>query len=354
MFKIKSIFKTEYFLILIALFAFALSLVTRSSGNKNFASLENRISNLQLSYICIGGGESKIISSELQEDFLPFTYYNSEIANSLSKLIQLLQLEQKSDREKDVFISESINFQMLMNRKFEQLNFGYECLIFSSFVLIFLAVFVILYKNILQRNELLKIKTLNDAHLKFSRDLHDGASQDLAALRLYLEQNDSEKSRLYAEQAFKEIRYLIDSLHLDLSENFNTVISQMLESFEANYKIKTQLLNASTKIDRLNKNIHLELYRILQEAMSNTARHAGASLFTIKIIDSPDAVHFTISDNGTGFNAEYLEHNQNKNGEQKHYGLLNIKERVSSFGGTVDFIMEGGTVIAITIRNSLR
>ena len=45
---------------------------------------------------------------------------------------------------------------------------------------------------------------------------------------------------------------------------------------------------------------------------------------------------------------------ENKTDEKKHYGIRNIQERVKLMGGTVEFVNDGGTTIAITIKNIIR
>ena len=93
------------------------------------------------------------------------------------------------------------------------------------------------------------------------------------------------------------------------------------------------------------------ILHIIQEALSNIARHADAQNVTIKIADVATTLHLSISDDGKGFDIEeVLEKNDNK---RKHWGLRNIQDRVSELGGSVDFIHNGGTTIAIQIKNPL-
>ncbi len=192
------------------------------------------------------------------------------------------------------------------------------------------------------------IKLKTDEQVKMSRNLHDGVAQDLAALKLYLETDDKEKAKFYATQAFKEIRYLIGSLHLDLSNDLEKTIQQILRVFEANYGIQTHFYFASDLIVQFSQDIIIEFIRILQETLSNIARHANATEVTVKFIDVSDKLKFIISDNGVGFKIEEML-NLNPEDKMSHYGLSNIQERVRLLGGTVEFVNEGGMTIAITI-----
>lgn len=352
---LNSVLRIEYLLILISIFAFTSTLIFKNVGTKNLYSLEQQISVLILDY-STNAKDSKVFSNtedfcnELQKNFLPLTYYNEAIENQLNFIVaDLLNPNKKTTEE---FIEECVTLQKLVQLNQNELNFGYESLLISSMFLLFIAIAVILYKYFIQKNELVKYQSLEVAQKKFSRDLHDGAAQDLAALKLYLQNNDKDKATFYAEHAFKEVRYLIDSTHIDLSAGFKETVKDTLSAFEKNFSIKTQFFCASSGIKKLTLETQIELLRILQEALSNTARHSGASLITIRLTDVVNVIHFTISDNGSGLENSIIEH-QGKENTQNHYGLNNIKDRVEALGGTVDFITEGGTTIAITLQNPL-
>ena len=97
----------------------------------------------------------------------------------------------------------------------------------------------------------------------------------------------------------------------------------------------------------------MEILHILQEALSNIARHANATEVKVRITDVVDEMRFSISDNGKGFLEEAVESQKSdgKNAQRKHWGLNNIRERVQKLGGTVEFINDGGTTVAIRIPN---
>ncbi len=343
--KIQHLLKSEYIMLVLSALTFLFSIYTKNTSQKKFNLLENDIFELQTQYNCIDRGGIQNLILSVQQDFQPFSNFSSEINESLSSLINSF-----TNHNQD-FLTDSVNFQMLLQNKKKQLDFGYDSLIFSSFILIVLTMMIFIYKTLMQKNELMRIKATTEAHRQFSRDLHDGAAQDIMALKLYLEQDNKEKSKVYADRAFKEIRYLIDSLHLDLSSGIKSILEGMLLAFETNYNIATEFNCASEKLKDLPQTTKVEIIRIIQEALSNTVRHSGATQVVLKIIDSPEGIRMIISDNGTGFDIT----NRKENGDKtKHYGLQNIKERVYNFGGEVEFITEGGTTIVITIKNSVR
>lgn len=359
MFKtlIKSIFRIEYLLILISVFAFTSTLIFKNTGTKNLYELDLMISELEVEYSTTPN--SKIFTTNaleycnfLNHKFLPLTYYNEAIDNQLSSITsQILHASDDPDFAKK-FLSDCVELQKLIQLNQKELNFGYESLLISSLFLLFIAIAVIVYKNFVQKNELEKLHTIENAQKKFSRDLHDGAAQDLAALKLYIQNDEKDKAAFYAEHAFKEVRYLIDSTHLDLTAGFEEVIKETLASFEKNFAIKTEYFCASQGIKKISPEVQIELLRIIQEALSNSARHSKADLITIRITDVVNQIRFTISDNGTGLSENEIE-KANNDPIKNHYGLKNMKDRIAAINGSVEFINAGGTTIAITLQNPL-
>lgn len=69
------------------------------------------------------------------------------------------------------------------------------------------------------------------------------------------------------------------------------------------------------------------LFRIVQEALSNTLRHAKATAMEIRLVRYGKQIHLTLRDNGVGFDLESKK--------QTSYGLLTMEERVHEMGGTM-------------------
>ena len=352
--KIKNVFRIEYLLISLSLVIFAFTVFLKIESQKKYDELNSLINNLLTNnvysrggYECIEDSANQI--SSLQNKLSPFTYYSEEIENQFNKLSALLQ---NNNSTKEIVFTEGLLLENLIRQNQKSINFGYDCLYISSFFLLLISIVLVLYKTLSKKNELLRQQSLNDAKLKFSQDLHDGVAQDLAALKLFIQNDEKEKALYYSEQAFKEVRYLIDSTHLDFNKNFEEILQQTLKSFEVNFKIKTEFLCASNLIKSISPENQMELLRILQEALSNCSRHSEASLLTIKITDISPFIRFVIEDNGKGFSEEDIKTKESDG--NKHYGFVNIRNRVEKLGGTVEISGKGGTTIAITIKNIVR
>ena len=94
--------------------------------------------------------------------------------------------------------------------------------------------------------------------------------------------------------------------------------------------------------ERLNENVEIVLYRVLQECVNNVIKHSGASKLDIALIKDNDGVSATIEDNGKGFDMQQL-------GDETGMGLKNMKARIEFLQGTIDFDTAPGkgTLVAL-------
>jgi signal transduction histidine kinase len=88
------------------------------------------------------------------------------------------------------------------------------------------------------------------------------------------------------------------------------------------------------------------LYRVVQEAVTNTVKHADATQLTVTVNVSRDEVTVTIADDGVGFDvAAALAPSS------RPFGLLGMRERVASLGGTVGIVSDRdeGTIVEVRV-----
>ena len=355
---IKKIFKIESIFICIALVIFFSTIFFKRASNNLIQKLDMEMLLLQMNpqHMVAGGDNSDVsagnlaavndIALKLQSDYQAFTYFDAPLKKELEAIIQNLQ---SGKRNPDAVIA----FQNRIHETQTRLNLGYDSLLYSALFLIAIAAFIILEKFFKNAMQLEQLKTMQAEQNNFSRDLHDGVAQNLAALKIYLEKEDFSKSKFYANQALNEIRYMIGSGSIAFTEDFEKIVREICIAFEANFGIKTNLYVASQKILKLEKTQKTHLIRILQEALSNISRHSDATQVEIKIVDGIDDFRFIICDNGKGFEKTEVQ-TKNQKDAVKHYGLTNIKKRAQLIGGNADFINEGGFTIAVTVKDSVR
>ncbi|MBL7204518.1 MAG: sensor histidine kinase, partial [Desulfobacteraceae bacterium] len=96
--------------------------------------------------------------------------------------------------------------------------------------------------------------------------------------------------------------------------------------------------------ERLDLEIETVLYRLSQEALTNTLKHSNAKHFRLSIIKSFPHIIFAAEDDGVGFNsAEFTEH-------KDALGLLSMRERASMLGGSFSLRSSRGKGTRIRIE----
>ncbi|SES99525.1 two-component system, NarL family, sensor histidine kinase LiaS [Salinibacillus kushneri] len=182
-----------------------------------------------------------------------------------------------------------------------------------------------------------KVATMEERQ-RLARDLHDAVSQQLFALTMMsqatvkLLNKDPEKAMhqmkeisQMALQAQTEMRALLLHLrpvHLS-GESLQTGIAKLVEELKQRCSI-----NFDLKLDdslRLLKGTEEQLFRMVQEVLSNILRHAQAKSVSIK---REESISLYIRDDGIGFNVNEKMENQ------ASYGLKTLKERTEELGGS--------------------
>nr|WP_247599309.1 sensor histidine kinase [Facklamia miroungae] len=191
---------------------------------------------------------------------------------------------------------------------------------------------------------------------RIARELHDSVSQQLFAAMMmlsaitetYPKEEDPklaanlEKIESVIGNAQTEMRALL--LHLrpvDLQgKSLRQGINNLLLELQA--KIPLEL---TWELDdpRLETGIEDHLFRIIQEAVSNTMRHARANKLDVYLRETTDMINIRIVDDGRGFDPS-------KSKKSGSYGLTNIQERVKGMGGSASIISSPGQGTVVDIK----
>lgn len=190
---------------------------------------------------------------------------------------------------------------------------------------------------------------------RIARDLHDTVSQELFAAHMILSgvsqqalKLDREKMQTQLqsvaailETAQKDLRVLL--LHLrpvELEEkSLVEGIQILLKELEDKSDLKVSL---KQNVSKLPKKIEEHIFRILQELISNTLRHAQASCLDVYLYQTDVEVQLKVVDNGIGFQLGSLD--------DLSYGLRNIKERVEDMAGNIQLLTAPKQGLAVDIR----
>lgn len=190
---------------------------------------------------------------------------------------------------------------------------------------------------------------------RIARDLHDTVSQELFASSMILSGLVHNVPQLSSQQiqeqlgllegiindAQNDLRVLL--LHLRPTELEGKTLSQGLEMIlkELTDKANMEVIYRD-EVEQLPKVIEVNLFRIAQEFISNTLKHAKASLLEVYLTQNENAVQLKMIDNGRGFD---LDANR-----ELSYGLKNMEDRVEDMAGTMTLLSAENKGVSMTIR----
>lgn len=191
---------------------------------------------------------------------------------------------------------------------------------------------------------------------KISRELHDETSQMLTSILIGLRMladkipaDDLRQAALelreLAAHTLDSVRNLAVELRPVLLNDFGleAAVRRHIERYEQQQGITVLLDVSGLERERLADEIELTMYRILQEALSNVAKHASAGQVAIRLARYDTQVVLDIADDGKGF--EY----PGGQSRQEGLGLYGMKERVSLLGGELSIQSSPGAGTRISV-----
>lgn len=207
------------------------------------------------------------------------------------------------------------------------------------------------------------IEAQEEERKRLSREIHDGPAQMMANVmmrsdlidRIFRERGTDEAVKEIREMkkmvryALYEVRRIIYDLRPMALDDLGLVptLRKYLQTTEEYAKTtKIEFMNIGKEI-RLPSKLEVAMFRLIQESVQNTLKHAEASLVTVKLELRNETATAIIKDNGKGFN-----HELQKEGS---FGLLGMKERVELLNGSINFdsVIGRGTVVMIHIPNQI-
>jgi two-component system, NarL family, sensor histidine kinase DegS len=224
----------------------------------------------------------------------------------------------------------------------------------------FIIVYVVVYLNereaaahreVVELQGDLKELAIVEERNRLAREIHDGLGASLSSMIiqaeyiLSLEKDGSLRTEIgelkaTAEESIEELRRNLRMMREDFE------LAQGLEDYVKTFRERTQLdirFERSGVPRRMSPDAQLALFRILQEGLSNTAKHAQAQVVHVKLDFTEGRVHLTVRDDGKGFDP--------KKTPRGHYGLLNMRERAMKLGGEiiVDSAPGAGALVSFSI-----
>ncbi|MBZ5580812.1 MAG: sensor histidine kinase [Acidobacteriia bacterium] len=206
-----------------------------------------------------------------------------------------------------------------------------------------------------RRSELAQqlIALQENAFRSISRELHDDFGQILTAVGVMLQRTekrlhdpaalraDLRELQETVQSTLEKVRSLSRALHpVALDEiGLESALDQYLPQFEKQTGIAIQYEKAGPSRD-LGGGVEIHLYRVMQEALSNVARHSRSQRAAVRLRYMPRSVVLEVEDEGVGF----------QNGEKQGMGLVSMRERAELVNGQVEFLRRdgGGALVRLT------
>lgn len=187
---------------------------------------------------------------------------------------------------------------------------------------------------------------------RLSRELHDHVAQVLTGLRMELgriERLSPPTAPVVAEckglvdEVFLTVRGLALGLRPSMLDDLGlqAALEWHVRDFMSRYAIKVDL-RTTGDFDRLPESHRTCVYRVVQEALTNCARHADADSITIEVRASDDELRLSVQDDGVGLNPSH---------RGKGLGLIGLHERVKELDGTATISANDirGTTVAVRL-----
>lgn len=209
------------------------------------------------------------------------------------------------------------------------------------------------------------IEAQEEERKRVSREIHDGPAQMLANVMMRSELIERIYRERGAEEGFKEIRSLRQNVRNALYEVRRIIYDLRPMALDdlgliptlRKYMNTIEEYNGKTKIHfesvgclndrRLPSRFEVALFRLAQEAVTNSLKHSEATEVSVKVEAAKEMFTMLIKDNGKGFNVKELKGNKDK----KSFGIIGMKERIDLLEGkmTIDSKVGLGTFIMIQV-----
>ncbi len=186
---------------------------------------------------------------------------------------------------------------------------------------------------------------------RIARELHDGVAGSLAGIKLHLiriadehaQQTTLEKVIRNVDAVYREVRTISHNLNPpEITHTaFIDLLREQLRQFAQNSQIELEFIcHPEPQLNQLPDTLKIEIYRILQELMTNIGKHAEATSVEVQFTQTEEAINLMVEDQGKGFDTAHTTYG---------LGMSNIQTRVSQLSGTLhlESVKGRGTIVSI-------
>jgi len=201
---------------------------------------------------------------------------------------------------------------------------------------------------------------VEEERLRIAREIHDEFGQQLSGLKMSLsslKRNEGVSADLQplietivvdVNTSIQSLRVIANELRPALLDKLGlfAAIEWLVSEFERKTGIESKIY-AEIDQPQIDRTTGVSIFRICQEALTNIAKHAEASLVSIRLESGDETIKVSISDNGKGIDMRTLQNSTSM-------GLLNMRERAGMVGAelNINSVPDKGTNIELSIRTN--
>lgn len=215
------------------------------------------------------------------------------------------------------------------------------------------------YQGIIKDNSQLKeteniifrtiVKTQEQERDRFAKDLHDSLGQQLSGIKLQMEvlKISPNISKRKYEQLITKTNNDLKAAITELRRVCFNIMPRTLKTFGLSFAIKELCrkvneysnikfdINYYKNVPALDKQLEINLFRIIQEFINNSIKHGQCSEIKILVNFNKTVLHILLKDNGIGFNKKNLK-------KTESFGITNMKSRVDAYDGDIKITSSTG------------
>jgi PAS domain S-box-containing protein len=198
-----------------------------------------------------------------------------------------------------------------------------------------------------------------DERKRIAREIHDSIGSSLSAVKFYVEHVAAQLSKTHEvgealtalsaamEQAIDESRRIMTDLRPSMLDDLGIVATigwfcRGFRSIYSNMPVETDIRIEESQVP---ENLKIIIFRIIQEAMNNSAKHSGAGKISLSLSVEDKSILLHVSDNGIGFDRAAVASK-----EHCRFGLTSMRERAELSGGEFEIESGRGTGTQISVR----
>jgi len=188
----------------------------------------------------------------------------------------------------------------------------------------------------------LLLRAQEEERRRIARELHDEAGQILTAVKIELDLDGRTEAGALVGRALSQLRDVSNLLRPTVLDDLGLLpaLRSLVEDFGRRSRIAATIESAES-LQGLAPELEVALYRVVQEALTNVARHAGATTVRVTLRLDDARVRLTVADDGRGLTGDPVP----------NLGLLGMRERVAALAGTLDIATskDDGFRLGVTI-----